>query len=120
MVAGRAIESVTSFVASILRVPMGFAWPHRALTIEPSGSSREVKNDGVKQIEYSDTARDDERQNQIDLFLDVIQRSSSTGNAGDGMIFVSEIVDAIRIRDGARGEGALRAAPASPGVRQAS
>ena len=57
---------------------------------------------------------------QIDLFLDVIQWSSSTGNPGDGMIFVSEIVDAIRIRDGARGEGALRAAPASPGVRQAS
>src|SRR2546430_9430504 len=29
---------------------------------------------------------------QIDLFLDVIRRSSSTGNPGDGMIFVSEIV----------------------------
>jgi len=57
---------------------------------------------------------------QIDLLLDFIQRSSSTGNPGDGMIFVSEIVDAIRIRDGARGEGALRAAPAGPGVRQAS
>ena len=57
---------------------------------------------------------------QIDRFLDVIQRSSSTGNPGDGMIFVSEIVDAVRIRDGARGEGALRTAPATPGIGRAS
>ena len=58
--------------------------------------------------------------NQIDRFLDVIQRSSSTGNPGDGMIFVSEIVDAVRIRNSAHGEGALRTAPATPGIGRAS
>lgn len=48
---------------------------------------------------------------QVDPLVEVIQRSCSTGNPGDGMIFVSEVAEAVRIRDGARGEGALRASP---------
>jgi nitrogen regulatory protein P-II 1 len=45
---------------------------------------------------------------QVATLLEVVQSSCRTGNPGDGMVFVSDVVDAIRIRDGARGERALR------------
>ena len=46
--------------------------------------------------------------NQVDTLLEVVQSSCRTGNPGDGMLFVSNVIDAVRIRDGARGEHALR------------
>ena len=57
---------------------------------------------------------------QVDRLLGVIQTSCSTANPGDGMIFVSEVSDAVRIRDGARGEGALRAGQGTERTRRAS
>lgn len=44
---------------------------------------------------------------ELEPLVRIIQAHCSTGNCGDGMIFVSEVVDVIRIRDGARGEPAL-------------
>ncbi len=38
--------------------------------------------------------------------LDTIMRSAQTGQVGDGKIFVSELLDAVRIRTGAVGEAA--------------
>lgn len=58
--------------------------------------------------------------NQLDSLLDVIQASCCTANPGDGMIFVSEVVDAVRIRDGTRGELALRASSGTERMRRAS
>lgn len=46
---------------------------------------------------------------QLESLVQVIQGQCSTGYSGDGMIFVSEIVDAIRIKDGLRGESTLGA-----------
>ncbi len=40
--------------------------------------------------------------------LEAIVSVSQTGEIGDGKIFVSEVLDAIRIRTGERGEAALR------------
>src|SRR5437867_2757035 len=57
---------------------------------------------------------------QVDSLLEIIQTSCCTANPGDGMIFVSEVVDAVRIRDGARGERALRDSAAAERVRQVS
>ena len=57
---------------------------------------------------------------QVDALLEVIQTSCCTANPGDGMVFVSEVFDAVRIRDGARGERALRASPGTERVRRAS
>jgi nitrogen regulatory protein P-II 1 len=57
---------------------------------------------------------------QLDGLLDVIQTSCGTGNPGDGMVFVSEIIDAMRIRDGARGAPALRSGPATQPLGRAS
>jgi nitrogen regulatory protein P-II 1 len=39
--------------------------------------------------------------------LDVLQRTTRTGEIGDGKIFVSDVLDAIRIRTGERGDAAL-------------
>lgn len=39
--------------------------------------------------------------------IDAILRGARTGQAGDGKIFVSEVLEAIRIRTGETGENAL-------------
>lgn len=39
--------------------------------------------------------------------VDTIERSAKSGRIGDGKIFVSPIDEAVRIRTGERGEGAL-------------
>jgi nitrogen regulatory protein P-II 1 len=39
--------------------------------------------------------------------LDTIMRSAQTGQVGDGKIFVSELIDAVRIRTGEVGEAAV-------------
>jgi nitrogen regulatory protein P-II 1 len=57
---------------------------------------------------------------QVERLLRVVQNSCCTGNPGDGMVFVSEVLDAVRIRDGARGEPALCLSRATKGLTQAS
>lgn len=44
---------------------------------------------------------------ELESLVQVIRAHCCTGNCGDGMIFVSAVVDAIRMSDGARGESAL-------------
>jgi nitrogen regulatory protein P-II 1 len=39
--------------------------------------------------------------------LDILAAAAHTGQIGDGKIFVSDVVEAIRIRNGDRGESAL-------------
>jgi len=39
--------------------------------------------------------------------INAILQAAKTGKIGDGKIFVSTLDDAIRIRNGERGEGAL-------------
>ncbi len=39
--------------------------------------------------------------------IDTVVRSARTGKIGDGKVFAFEVLDAIRIRNGDRGEGAL-------------
>lgn len=47
------------------------------------------------------------RDDQLDDCLDAVIKAAQTGELGDGKIFVSEVIDAIRIRTGERGEDAL-------------
>ncbi len=56
---------------------------------------------------------------QLDRLVDVIRTSCGTGNPGDGMVFVSDIVDAMRLREGARGEAALRSSPTTASLGRA-
>lgn len=39
--------------------------------------------------------------------LEAIERSAKTGKIGDGKIFVSDVLEAVRIRTGEHGEGAI-------------
>ena len=54
---------------------------------------------------------------QAEQLVRAIQLQCRTGEPGDGMIFISQIVDAIRISDGTRGEQALGHKPASAWLR---
>jgi nitrogen regulatory protein P-II 1 len=44
---------------------------------------------------------------RAEAVVEAIARAASTGKIGDGKIFVSPVEDALRIRTGERGEGAL-------------
>ncbi len=46
----------------------------------------------------------DERLNEV---VDTLSAAARTGKIGDGKIFVSEVTEAIRIRNGDRGDSAL-------------
>ena len=45
--------------------------------------------------------------NLVEQAVEAIQTSSKTGRIGDGKIFISEILEAIRIRTGERGDDAV-------------
>jgi len=44
---------------------------------------------------------------RADEAIDTLVEAARTGKIGDGKVFVYDLVDAIRIRNGDRGEGAL-------------
>jgi nitrogen regulatory protein P-II 1 len=44
---------------------------------------------------------------QLEEAVDAIMTACQTGEIGDGKIFVSEVLDAVRIRTGERGDAAL-------------
>jgi nitrogen regulatory protein P-II 1 len=43
----------------------------------------------------------------VPRILDVIERTARTGKIGDGKVFVGRVEQAVRVRTGERGEGAL-------------
>jgi nitrogen regulatory protein P-II 1 len=45
--------------------------------------------------------------NQVNPILDVVEKAAKTGKIGDGKIFVTDILEAVRIRTGERGDTAL-------------
>ena len=47
---------------------------------------------------------DDSRSDSV---VEAIQKAANTGKIGDGKVFVSEIIDAVRIRTGERGSDAV-------------
>ena len=44
---------------------------------------------------------------QVDEVIDTIMKAAQTGRIGDGKIFVTDLLDVIRIRTGERGEEAI-------------
>lgn len=44
---------------------------------------------------------------QVDAALEAISKAAHTGKIGDGKVFVSDVIDAMRIRTGERGNSAL-------------
>lgn len=47
------------------------------------------------------------KDNQLEEIIEVITKAAQTGRIGDGKIFVSDLVDVIRIRTEERGEDAI-------------
>ncbi len=43
----------------------------------------------------------------VERLVDILKDAAYTGHSADGMIFVSDIVDAIKIRTGERGDASL-------------
>ena len=43
----------------------------------------------------------------VEQVCDIIEKTAKTGKIGDGKIFISNVDDAVRIRTGQRGEGAI-------------
>ena len=64
---------------------------------------REFKVDLLPKTKIEIVARD----SQVKGIVDAIAKAASTNKVGDGKIFISSIEDAIRIRTGDRGEGAV-------------
>ena len=44
---------------------------------------------------------------RLEEVIEILAAAARTGKIGDGKIFVSDIVEAVRIRNGERGEGVL-------------
>jgi nitrogen regulatory protein P-II 1 len=44
----------------------------------------------------------------LEKCIDIIYKKGSDGNIGDGKIFVYDVLDAIRMRNGTRGDDAIR------------
>ncbi len=59
--------------------------------------------DFVPKVKVEVVCVDDQLQN----VLDIIMRAAQTGQIGDGKIFVSDLVDVVRIRTGETGQDAL-------------
>jgi nitrogen regulatory protein P-II 1 len=47
------------------------------------------------------------RDDEVKLFMEIIQKRAHTGTRGDGRIFVSNVEEALNIRNGETGEAAL-------------
>ncbi|MEI6157557.1 MAG: P-II family nitrogen regulator [Atribacterota bacterium] len=47
------------------------------------------------------------KDDDVDKITQAIVQSAKTGEIGDGKIFISDVIDAIRIRTGERGDGVL-------------
>ncbi|MBQ7617516.1 MAG: P-II family nitrogen regulator [Desulfovibrio sp.] len=62
-----------------------------------------VQVDFVPKIKIEVVVTDD----MVEKVVNTVVATARTGKVGDGKIFVSEVVDALRIRTGERGEEAL-------------
>ena len=63
----------------------------------------EYQVDFIPKMRLELVVRDDD----MDSAIDAVLTGARTGQVGDGKIFVSEVVEAIRIRTGEAGENAL-------------
>ena len=45
--------------------------------------------------------------NQVSAILDAVEKAAKTGKIGDGKIFVTDVLEAVRIRTGERGDIAI-------------
>ncbi len=64
---------------------------------------REFRVDLLPKVEIRVVCKDDE----VEKIMEAITKAARTGEIGDGKIFVYEVLEAMRIRSGERGESAI-------------
>lgn len=64
---------------------------------------RTYRTDFIKKIQMEMVVPDKD----VDKIIQCIVKEAKTGSIGDGKIFLNPIEDAIRVRTGERGEGAI-------------
>lgn len=82
--------------------PVGYGY-------EPNCFEPGFEDDVLKRYKYLEIVKLEVVCADTDLekLLEVIQRECCTGQRGDGMIFVTDVRDAVRIHTGVRGEQSL-------------
>ena len=81
--------------------PVGYGYQANYFGFQPEDAFKRYGNLCVVKLEIVCADQDWER------FVKVIEDTCRTGAKGDGRIFVTDVVGAVRIRDGLRGEKAL-------------
>jgi nitrogen regulatory protein P-II 1 len=74
-----------------------------------TGGKTEVYRGSAYQVDFVPKIRLDlvVVDNQVTSILDALERSAKTGKIGDGKVFVLNVEEALRLRTGERGEGAI-------------
>lgn len=81
--------------------PVGYGYEPNYFVTAFENAIKRYRHLAIVKVEVVCADRD------VDRLTGVIADECRTGDPGDGMIFVSDIATAIRIRDGAAGEEAL-------------
>ena len=71
---------------------------------EPRGGEDVIRSDNVFEVVKVELVCVDQ---DVERLVQVMLKEAQTGARGDGLIFVSEVTKAVRIRDGAAGEEIL-------------
>jgi nitrogen regulatory protein P-II 1 len=74
-----------------------------------TGGRREVYRGSAYVVDFSPKMKVEimAPEDLVATVVDAVQRTAKTGKIGDGKIFVSDVLDAVRIRTGEHGEDAI-------------
>lgn len=74
-----------------------------------TGGRKEVYRGSAYVVDFVPKVRVDivAADNLVGAILDVVEKAAKTGKIGDGKIFVSDVLEVVRIRTGERGEQAI-------------
>jgi nitrogen regulatory protein P-II 1 len=74
-----------------------------------TGGRKEVYRGSAYVVDFVPKVRVDivAADNLVGAILDVVEKAAKTGKIGDGKIFVSDVLEVVRIRTGERGETAI-------------
>ena len=108
-VAVDALESARAPGITVVEVhPVGYGYDPHYFGFETRDTMKRYSSVRVVKVEVVCPDQD------LDRLVGVIQRVCSTGDQGDGWIFVTEVQRVVRIRDGASGEAILMESGVKP------
>ncbi len=97
-----ALERASAPGISIVEIhPVGYGYEPNYFEFQFQDAYKRYSHLNVVKLEVVCADQD------IDRLVQVVRETCHSGARGDGMIFVTEVSQAVRIRDGAIGEAAL-------------